>query len=455
MNCFKKYDVRGIVDVDLKEDTLTRIGAALAIVTKGRSAVVGCDARASSLRFKKALVAGLRENGVNVIDIGQTGTEEVYFACKHLNCDIGVEITASHNPIDYNGVKFVQKDSEPFSDAQFQQIKYEAERYVPGNHVETGSYSEYDHMPAYLDCLLSHISLEMVNPITLVVNSGNGVAGHVVDALEKKFEEQNVPIKFVKIFHEPDAEFPNGIPNPLLPEDRWKTSDAVKAANADMGIAWDGDFDRCFLFDEHGDFIDGYYIVGLLANSFLLNNPGERVVHDPRVYWNTIDIIEKCKGISVKSQTGHALIKAKMRSCDAIYGGEMSAHHYFKTFAYCDSGMIPWLLVVKLMCQSDMKISEIVASMQKRFPSSGELNFRVQDVRGTLERITAHYGETALEIDNFDGLSMQFENWRFNLRSSATEPFLRLNLETRGDVELLNRKTEELTQLIETVEEDS
>ncbi|BDX07715.1 phosphomannomutase CpsG [Planctobacterium marinum] len=448
MNCFKKYDVRGVVDIELTEDISKRIGAALAAVTHAQTAVVGCDARASSPRLKKAMIDGLLASGVDVMDLGQTGTEEIYFACQHLNCDVGVEITASHNPIEFNGIKFVGKDSKPFSESEFEQIKQQTINGQPQMHQKGGRYRTFDHMNAYVDCLLSHIATENIKPLRLVVNPGNGVAGRVIDAIEQRFLALQVPITFVKIFYEPDSEFPNGIPNPLLPEDRWKTANAVKESRADMGIAWDGDFDRCFLFDENGRFIDGYYIVGLLAQSFLADNPGQKVVHDPRVFWNTAHIVERCHGEVVKSQTGHALIKAKMRSCDAIYGGEMSAHHYFKSFAYCDSGMIPWLLVVKLLSERDQKISEIVSVMQTQFPSSGELNFRVSNSGDTLQRVQRYYEKSAHQIDYFDGLSMQFERWRFNLRSSATEPLLRLNIETRGDSSLLESKTKELTSLI-------
>lgn len=449
MNCFKKYDVRGIVDKELTEDIARRIGIALTTVTHARTAVVGCDARASSPRLKKALVDGLLACGVNVFDIGQTGTEEIYFTCQYLGCDLGVEITASHNPIEYNGIKFVGKGSKPFSEVEFEQVKKFSISGQSPVVSRVGKYSTYDHMDAYVDCLLSHVSAEDLKPLRLVVNPGNGVAGHVIDAIEQRFKAQQVPITFIKLFYQPDSEFPNGIPNPLLPEDRWKTSEAVKNSKADLGIAWDGDFDRCFLFDENGEFIDGYYIVGLLAKSFLKDNPGQKVVHDPRVFWNTEQIVEQYKGVAVKSQTGHALIKAKMRNCDAIYGGEMSAHHYFKSFAYCDSGMIPWILVVKLLSDSNQTISEIVSAMQEQFPASGELNFQVNNTSETLERILQFYEKSAIEVDHFDGLSMQFELWRFNLRGSATEPLLRLNIETRGDMNLLKCKIKELTSLIE------
>lgn len=455
MQCFKKYDVRGIVGSELTEDIAHNIGKALARVSNGKNAVVGCDARASSPALKSALIDGLTSCGVDVFDLGITGTEEVYFACQHLDTDIGVEITASHNPIEYNGIKFVAKGAKPFNNEQFQAIKQFSQQYSeselqddeePGS--KAGSVTPYDHLPAFVDHLINYVDLPGLKPMRIVVNAGNGVAGHVIDVIEARFAEANVPISFVKIFHEPDSEFPNGIPNPLLEHDRWKTTQAIVESNADLGIAWDGDFDRCFFFDENGHFIDGYYIVALLARSFLSGEPGTRIVHDPRVFWNTKHVVESNGGQLVKSATGHALIKATMREHDAIYGGEMSAHHYFKSFGYCDSGMIPWLLVVKLLSQTGQSISETVSEMQSMFPSSGEINFKVADVQLTLERIQSYYSETVVDQDMFDGLSMTFEDWRFNLRSSATEPVLRLNLETKGQPELLSQKKAELTHLI-------
>ena len=451
MKCFKKYDVRGIVGPELNESVAAAIGVALAKVTSGTSAVIGCDARESSPALKQAMIDGLLSEGLDVFDIGTTGTEEVYFACQHLDTDIGIEVTASHNPIEYNGIKFVGKGSKPFNDEQFQQIKAVAAEAEGKTISASGSAKPFNHMPAYVEHLLSYIDLAKVKPMRLLVNAGNGVAGHVIDALEKEFQSRSVPLEFVKIFHEPDATFPNGIPNPLLPEDRWKTSEALLEHKADLAIAWDGDFDRCFLFDEKAQFIDGYYIVGLLARSFLLNNPGAAIVHDPRVFWNTQQIVESNNGRLIKSSTGHALIKATMREHDAIYGGEMSAHHYFKEFAYCDSGMIPWLLVVKLLSESGRTLSQEVEEMQNNFPSSGEINFRVSDAKAAVSSVQSYYESQAESIDMFDGLSMAFNNWRFNLRSSATEPLLRLNVESASDKQLLQEKTEELVKLLETL----
>lgn len=448
MDCFKKYDVRGIVGKQLNEQIARNIGAALVSVTNAKTAAVGCDARASSPSLKLALISGLIDNGVDVYDIGLTGTEEMYFSCQHLNVDLGIEITASHNPIEYNGIKFVGKAAQPFNDEQFQQIKVNSEKFQQSKVDLPGQLKDYNHIPAYIEHLLTYIDVKKIKPLKLIVNAGNGVAGHVIDALEEHFISANVPVEFIKIFHEADATFPNGIPNPLLEEDRWKTTQAIQKHKADFGVAWDGDFDRCFLFDEKGSFIDGYYIVGLLAKSFLSTHENARIVHDPRVFWNTQHVVDNAGGILVKSLTGHTLIKSTMRKHDAIYGGEMSAHHYFKSFGYCDSGMIPWLLVINLLSNTGTLLSQEVRAMQEMFPSSGEINFKVKNIEATLQRIQDFYVDDILFTDDFDGLSMEFQDWRFNLRGSATEPLLRLNVESRGNQALLQHKTDELKRLI-------
>lgn len=448
MDCFKKYDIRGVVDRELTEKVAYYVGHSLAIVKSAKTAVVGRDARESSPRLAQKLIEGLLQQGVRVYDIGQTGTEEVYFACQHLNTDLGIEVTASHNPIEYNGIKFVGKMAKPFSETEFLQVKQctQGECFPPA--AVKGTLEPFNHMPAYVAHLMSYIEAVAIKPLKIVVNAGNGVAGHVIDALEEAFAQNQVPIEFVKIFHTPDATFPNGIPNPLLEKDRYKTTEAVLQHKADLGIAWDGDFDRCFLFDENGEFIDGIYIVGLLAKSFLLDNPGATIVHDPRVFWNTKDIVSKYQGKLVKSLTGHAYIKAAMRDNDAIYGGEMSAHHYFKSFGYCDSGMIPWLLVTKLMSQSNNTLSQEVKAMRQYFPASGEINFVVDNVAEELVKVQRVFKEQATSCDTFDGLSMTFAGWRFNLRGSATEPLLRLNVESVQDEALIKQKVNEISSLI-------
>ena len=450
MTCFKAYDIRGQLGEELNEDIAYRIGRAYAEFIQPDSVVLGGDVRATSEALKLALAQGIMDAGADVIDIGMTGTEEVYFAVQHLQVDGGIEVTASHNPIDYNGMKPVRKGSRPVSaDTGLLDIKALAEKAewkeLGG---EKGKLHQRSILKEYVEHLVSYIDASQITPLKLVVNSGNGAAGHVVDELERVFALKNIPITFIKVHHEADATFPNGIPNPLLVENRQATSQAVIDSGADFGIAWDGDFDRCFLFDEMGQFIEGYYIVGLLAQAFLAKNKGEKIIHDPRLTWNTIEIAEAMQGKAIQSKTGHAFIKERMRKEDAVYGGEMSAHHYFKDFGYCDSGMIPWLLVAELVCRKKQPLSQLVKQRIEKFPSPGEINRKVDDTNQVIAKVEQAYAAEALSIDRTDGISVEFADWRFNLRASNTEPVIRLNLETRGDQALMVEKTEALLLLI-------
>ena len=370
------------------------------------------------------------------------GTEEVYFATSYLETDGGIEVTASHNPLDYNGMKPVRENSKPISsDTGLLQIKAMAEEnnFPAVDESTRGSIKQVSILEPYLDHLMDYIDLTAIKPMKLVMNAGNGAAGHVVDAIEHRFKDVGVPVEIVKIFNQQDGNFPNGIPNPILHENRAPTIDAVLEHKADMGIAWDGDFDRCFLVDEKGNFIEGYYIVGLLAEAFLSKNPGAKVVHDPRLTWNTIDVAKRGGGEAIQSKTGHAFIKERMRSEDAVYGGEMSAHHYFRDFFYCDSGMIPWLLVLELVSKTGKPLSELVKQMVEAYPSPGEINRKVSDAHAVIAAVTEKYQNQALVIDTTDGVSMEFPEWRFNLRMSNTEPVIRLNIESRGDHQILQK----------------
>jgi phosphomannomutase len=449
LTCFKAYDIRGKLGVELNEDIAYRIGRAYAVYLQPQSVVIGADIRHSSESLKIALANGLMDEGVSVIDIGLAGTEEVYFSTFHLKVDGGIEVTASHNPMDYNGMKLVKEGSRPISgDTGLHEIQRLAEANEFSDSKPRGNLTKQDVILDFVEHLLSYIDVDKLRPLKLVVNAGNGAAGHVIDALEMELQKRNIPVSFIKIHHEPDGSFPNGIPNPLLPENRAATSEAVLAHQADMGIAWDGDFDRCFLFDEHGAFIEGYYIVGLLAAAFLAKHPHENIIHDPRLVWNTQDIVTKSGGNAIMSKTGHAFIKERMRLENAIYGGEMSAHHYFRDFAYCDSGMIPWLLVCELLSQTGQSLSTLVAERIAMFPCSGEINFKVANVANALSRIQQHFMPELLSIDETDGLSMIFASWRFNLRGSNTEPLLRLNIESRSDAQLVQKKVDEISNLI-------
>lgn len=450
--CFKAYDIRGKLGEELNEDIAYRIGRAYGEYFKPKTIVLGGDVRLSSEALKLALANGLLDSGVNVLDLGLTGTEEIYFATSYLNTDGGIEITASHNPIDYNGMKLVREKSQPISgDSGLRDIQCLAEEnnFSRSDVNKRGIYTTTSTLGAYIEKLLSYVDFSnFTRPLKLVINSGNGAAGHVIDALEKKFIEANIPLEFIKINHHPDGNFPNGIPNPLLPECRQETTDAVVKNSADIGIAFDGDFDRCFFFDENGTFIDGYYIVGLLAESFIEKNPGAKIIHDPRLSWNTIDIVKKSGGVPIMSKTGHAFIKERMRSEDAVYGGEMSAHHYFRDFSYCDSGMIPWLLVAELLSIKSKGLSQLVKDRMNAFPASGEINSSLNDPKEAISRILNKYAKDALSVDYTDGLSIEFENWRFNLRSSNTEPLVRLNVESRADIDLMHSKTTEILSLL-------
>ena len=451
LSCFKSYDIRGQLGVNLDAEILTRVGRAFAQVMRPNIVVLGRDIRESSPVLQDALAEGLMSGGVDVIDIGLCGTEEVYFATDYFTAQGGLMVTASHNPIDYNGVKMVRDESRPISgDNGLREIHDLAASgdFAPVRESDRGSRNSADPRPAYVERVLSFIDVSTLRPLKILVNAGNGVAGPAFDAIAARLAELGAPLEFIRMHHDPDSSFPNGIPNPLLPENQPVTAEAVKDHGADFGVAWDGDFDRCFLFDETGAFIDGEYIVGLLAAAFLATESGARIVHDPRVMWNTLDVVGKGGGEAVVSRTGHALIKAKMREVDAVYGGEMSAHHYFRNFMYCDSGMIPWLKVAEHMSMTGQSLSALVAQMRADFPSSGEINFRLDDADAALARIEAEYGPQAQGTDRLDGLSLDFGDWRLNLRKSNTEPVLRLNAETRGDRALLEQKVAALRALI-------
>lgn len=456
LSCFKAYDIRGQLGTELNEDIAYRIGRAYGewLPEGKKQIVVGGDVRLTSESLKQALANGLMDSGVDVVDLGMTGTEEVYFATFHLGVDGGVEVTASHNPMDYNGMKIVREGSRPISgDTGLRDIQRMAEDETLANKPPVspkGTLTKKSCEAEYVEHLLGYIDPKNIKPIKLVVNSGNGAAGHVVDALEAAFDKLDVPVTFIKVHHEADGNFPNGIPNPLLPECRDDTSNAVLEHGADMGIAWDGDFDRCFLFDEKGQFIEGYYIVGLLAEAFLQKHSGAKIIHDPRLTWNTQEVVKASGGEPILCKTGHAFIKERMRQEDAIYGGEMSAHHYFRDFAYCDSGMIPWLLVTELLSIKQQPLSELVSERIAAFPSPGEINFHLKDPKGTIAKVRERYEPDAEIVDLTDGISLEFVDWRFNLRSSNTEPVVRLNLESRGDQALMEAKLKELTELLQS-----
>ena len=442
---FGAYDLRGIYPKTINEEIAYRIGRFFPDLFTAKKVVVGNDIRLSGPALKEALIKGVTESGCDVIDIGRCGTEMVYFATAHLKMDGGIMITASHNPKEYNGMKLVRQEARPISgDTGLRELeKQVADGELPAMAEKAGQVEKLYIAEEYVKHILSYVDVDKLKSLKVVVNAGNGAAGPIIDVMEKY-----LPFELVKVYHKPDGNFPNGVPNPLLPENREATAKAVRESRADAGVAWDGDFDRCFMFDEQGIFIEGYYMVGFLAQAFLQKNPASKIIYDPRLTWNTEELVAENGGIPVISKSGHAFIKEKMRAENAIYGGEMSAHHYFRDFSYCDSGMIPWLLVLELLSQADGRhLSELMQERMARYSVSGEINSKVKDADEVLARIEAEYGPQG-KVTKIDGLSVEFSNWRFNLRKSNTEPVIRLNVETRQNEALMRSKTDELLSKI-------
>jgi phosphomannomutase len=449
LDCFKAYDVRGRLGETLDEGIAERIGAAFGHVLGASRVVVGHDARESSPALKAAAVRGLREAGVDVADIGLCGTEEVYFATGHLGADGGLMVTASHNPIEWNGMKLVGPGSRPIDPgAELTRIRETAERQDWTRAPSPGGFETVDLRAAYAARVAGFGRGLSGRPFRLVADAGNGTAGAAFDAVLGQLEAAGAAIEVTRLRHAPDPTFPHGIPNPLLPGNREMTADAVRSAGADLGVAWDGDFDRCFFFDETGDFVDGQYVVALLARAALGLEPGATIVLDPRVTWATTEAVTTAGGVPVLSKTGHAFVKARMRETGAVYGGEMSAHHYFRDFFHCDSGMAPWVLMLSVLAEDGRPLSALVADMRRRFPASGEINFRVADTAAAIATVETALAPSALSRDGLDGLTLEFADWRLNLRGSNTEPLLRLNIETRGDRALLDRRLAEVSALV-------
>jgi len=450
LTCFKAYDIRGRLGVDLDEEIAYRIGRAFAQALGAKTVVLGRDVRASSEALAASVARGLVDEGCRVLDLGLSGTEEMYFATTYFEADGGICVTASHNPMDYNGMKMVRGGSAPLDAVTgLARIKALAEENAFAEANERGTITDIaqNARAAYVDRVVSFVDIDALKPLKILVNAGHGTAGPTFDVIAERLERLGTPLTFVRLFHEPDGTFPQGIPNPLLPENRPATAEAVQATDADFGVAWDGDFDRCFFFDHTGAFIDGEYVVGLLAEAFLAKDPGATIIHDPRIIWNTQDVVAKAGGRAVQTRTGHAFIKQAMRDENAVYGGEMSAHHYFRDFVFCDSGMIPWLLVAELVSRHGA-LADLVAHRKVAFPSSGEINFILEDPKAAIARVRAEFEPHAIAIDEIDGLGFDLGDWRFNLRSSNTEPVVRLNVEARGDVNLVAEGIERVKSLL-------
>ena len=452
LTCFKAYDIRGELGANLDAGVAYRVGRAVAQHLQAETLVIGRDARETSPGLAAAVARGAMDAGCDVFDIGLAGTEEMYWAVTQFDACGGIEVTASHNPINYNGMKIVKSGSRPLNDAEdFQAIKRlaESQAWTQGDARGASRDIAAAARHAYVTRVVSFCDTKKLKPLKIVVNSGNGAAGPTFDAITGHLSALCAPLEFIRVHHDPDHTFPNGIPNPLLSENHAATADVVRRAGADFGVAFDGDFDRCFFFDGAGHFVPGEYVVGLLASIFMEKEPGAAIVHDPRVIWNTKDVVSHGGGSAIQSKTGHAFIKRAMREHAAVYGGEMSAHHYFRDFAYCDSGMIPWLLVAELISTSRKPLAELVARSAAAFPSSGEVNFKVRDAEQAIARVVIAYEAKAVSVDRTDGVSLEFDTWRFNLRQSNTEPLVRLNVEARGDTKILSEKLAEICSLLE------
>ena len=450
LTCFKAYDVRGELGVDFDTDIAYRIGRSIAQHFRAKKIVIGQDARKTSPELAAAVAHGINDCGADVLDLGLCGSEEMYWAVTEIGACAGIEVTASHNPINYNGIKIVKSGSRPLDGIKdFEKIRILAESAAWNDGPIRGTIEDIgvEARAKYVNKCLGFVDVTALKPLRIVVNCGNGAAGPTFDAIAGALINKLAPLEFIRVHHEPDHTFPNGIPNPLLPENHATTGDVVVNENADFGVAFDGDFDRCFLFDAHGKFVPGEYVVGLLASIFLEKENGGKIVHDPRVIWNTQDIVAENGGIAIQSKTGHSFIKQTMRAHGAVYGGEMSAHHYFRDFAYCDSGMIPWLLIAELISKTGVNLRDLIADRFEKFPSSGEMNFKVADADKTITSVMTEYQSIA-ELDTMDGVSLSFSGWRFNLRKSNTEPLVRLNVESRGNAGALAEKVELLKSKI-------
>ena len=448
ISSFKAYDIRGQLPHEINPEIAYRVGNATAEYLSAKKMILGRDIRASSKELSESMASGLMDAGVDVIDIGECGTENVYYATGELKSCGGVMVTASHNPSDYNGFKIVSENAKPISsETGLLDIRKIAESDKRLISELRGNLEQRDLNQSYVKKVLSFIDPDSLSKLKVVMNPGNGGAGVYAEYISK-----NMPIEIIKLNFDPDSSFPNGIPNPMIEENRVSTSQAVIDNKADLGIAWDGDFDRCFFFDEKGNFIEGYYLVGLLAKSFLIKNRNERVIYDPRLTWNTIDVVERYGGDAIQCQSGHSFIKKSMRDNDAVYGGEMSAHHYFRDFYYCDSGMIPWLLILEMISEEKMPLSQMIQKYRERYPVSGEINLKVNNTKTIIDSIKEYYLDDALGVDETDGVGMEFEKWRFNLRASNTEPLIRLNVESNSNESLMNEKTRELVDRINSLD---
>ena len=439
---FKAYDVRGIYPSELDEAGAYAVGRAYVEQFEPRKITVGRDMRVSSASMAQAVIRGASDGGSEVVDVGMIGTEMLYFGVGELDADGGVMVTASHNPKDYTGMKIVRRGALPVGgDSGLLDIRDRAQKIdAPGPERDPAA-KEVDIYPAFVDRVLSFVDVGEIKPLRVVIDAGNGMAGAMLPPILER-----LPVEAVRCFFEPDGTFPNHEPNPLLPENREFVISKVREESADLGIAFDGDADRCFFVDDTGEFVPGDFVTALLAESMLEKEPGAKIIYDVRASWAVPDIVEKHGGEPLVNRVGHAFIKERMRKEGALFGGEVSGHYYFRDFNQADSGTIPALLMLELVSKRDATLSEILRPFTERYFLTGELNTPVPDVALKLQELKEHFADEG-ELSHLDGISVTAEDWHMNVRPSNTEPLLRLNLEALTP-DLMERKRDEALAVI-------
>jgi len=439
---FKAYDVRGIYPAEIDEQGAYAIGRAFVEEFKPKRIAIGRDMRVSGPQMVAALTEGATDGGAEVLDIGQIGTEMLYFAVGSLELDGGITCTASHNPKEYTGFKIVRAGALPVGgDSGLTEVRDRALKGF-GEIARKGSIEKKDIWPAFLDRVLSFIDPSAVKPLRVVVDAANGMGGRMLEPLLERLSQ----IEAVRCYFEPDGSFPNHEPNPLLPENREFIVAKVKEEKADLGIAFDGDADRCFFVDERGEFVPGDFVTALFAETFLAKEPGARIIYDVRASWAVPHTIEQAGGTALMNRVGHAFIKHRMRESGAVFGGEVSGHYYFRDFSKADSGIIPCLLMLEYLSKQGKPLSEVLQPYRERYFITGELNTRVSDVAAKLEELEKHFSAQG-KVTHLDGLSVDASDWHFNVRPSNTEPLLRLNLEALSS-ELMEEKQGEVLAII-------
>ncbi|HOX10577.1 MAG TPA: phosphomannomutase/phosphoglucomutase [Candidatus Moranbacteria bacterium] len=447
---FKAYDIRGIYPSEINEQDAYKIAKAYCKFVKPSEVVIGSDVRLSSPSLKKAAIKAVTDQGIKVIDVGEISTDMLYFAVANYGYAGGFSLTASHNPKEYNGAKFVREESRPISsDTGLFEIRDIAMQ-------DTSEISNFELteenlkliekkniMDDYINKIKTFADFSKFKKFKIVANPNFGVAGRAIDRLL-----ENSDIEVVKLNWESDGNFPKGRPDPLIPENREEISKLVVENGADFGVAWDADADRCFFFTEKGEFIEGYFITALLGKIFLERTPGATILHDPRLVWAIQDIAKENGGSDIMTKSGHAFIKERMRKENVVFGGEMSAHYYFKDYFFCDNGLIPFVMMLEFLSTEKKTLSEIMTEMfWNKYFVSGEINSEVSDVKTKISEAKSKYSPQAKNVDETDGVSIEFEDWRFNLRGSNTEPVIRLNVEAKTK-ERMEEKRDELLEII-------